>query len=93
MNPWQHKSPHIDVDSEGSHFRCAPDHPDARMLGLDACLRRAMRELDGESYETRMRSDLRMLALAGFIPERGYKRMSAFKDAVELMAELARNAK
>jgi hypothetical protein len=40
-----------------------------------------------------MRTDLRMLALAGFIPERGYKKAHAFHDAVELMRELARNAR
>lgn len=52
-----------------------------------------MRQLDGETHQAQMRAELRLLALAGFIPERGYKKAHAFNDAVELMKELARNAR
>jgi hypothetical protein len=37
-----------------------------------------------------MRADMRVLALAGFFPERGYKRIGVFNEAVEVMQELGR---
>lgn len=93
MNPWTDPIQNIHEEGE-QHSRPTAELPtEARFFGVDAAVRRVRHQLDGESHEAKMRSDLRMLALAGFIPERGYKKAHAFRDAVELMRELARNAR
>jgi hypothetical protein len=93
MNPWQTANQESDGKRKCNGALVDFEHPDARLLSIDASLRRARHELDGGHHEAHMRCDLRILALAGFIPERGYRKESAFRDAVELMRELAQNTK
>lgn len=93
MNPWTETIRNIREDLEQGCQPVAELPLEARFFGVDSALRRVIHELDGESHQAKLAADLRMLALAGFIPERGYKRAPAFRDAVELMKELARNTR
>lgn len=61
-----------------------------RWLGINAALRAAMHKFDGARYEAIMRGDLRVLALAGLYPERAYKKIRTFKEAVAVMQEMRR---
>ncbi len=92
MNPWTDTIRNSNEEAEAKFRQRAELPAEAHFFGVDSALRRAMHQLDGGSHEAKMRADLRLLALAGFIPERGYKKAHAFRDAVELMRELARNA-
>jgi|694.fasta_scaffold03917_12 hypothetical protein len=93
MNPWTDSIQNTHEEGEPQSRPPAELPTEARFFGVDSALRRVRHQLDGESHQAKMRTDLRMLALAGFIPERGYKKAHAFHDAVELMRELARNAR
>ena len=93
MNPWIDTIPHkCEEAQQGCNLESGLP-AEARFFGVDSALRRVIHQLDGEAHQAKMRSELRMLALAGFIPERGYKKSHAYSDAVELMKELARNAR
>ncbi len=93
MNPWTETIPNIREELEQGCQTAAELPLEARFFGVDSALRRVKHELDGDSHQAKMLADLRILALAGFIPERGYKKAHAFRDAVELMKELARHAR
>ncbi len=61
-----------------------------RWFEIDSAMRSSAHQLDGARFEAVMRADMRVLALAGFFPERGYKRIGVFNEAVEVMKELGR---
>lgn len=93
MNPWTETIPNTCKDDKQGCRPATEIGAEARFFGMDSALRRIKHQLDGASHQSKLRADLRTLALAGFIPERGYKKIHAFRDAVELMKELARNVR
>ncbi len=90
MSLWSHENPHeveaneaeLEVPVQGAYS--------SRWFGIDSALRSSIRRLDGRMYEAIMRADLRVLALSGWFPERGYKKIGAFRDAVEVMKDMDR---
>ena len=90
MSLWLEENPHKREVEEENRAATSVDELNCRWFGLDAALRQSMHHLNGHSYEAIMRADLRVLAVSGFIPERGYKKLSAFRDAVEVMKDMER---
>lgn len=86
MSLWTETIPHKSSAAEAP--RGDPLGP--RWFAQDAVMRGRAHQLDGPRYEALMRADLRVLALAGLIPERGYKKNGAFNEAVAVMKELGR---
>ena len=86
MSLWTETIPHLSESAEGE--RTEPFGP--RWFEMDAAMRTCAHRLEGARFEAIMRADLRVLALAGLFPERGYKRIGVFNEAVEVMKELGR---
>lgn len=90
MSLWSEISPEND---ERVPREAAAGGLGAQWFGIDAAMRKATHALDGELFEAIMRADLRVLALAGLVPERGYKRLGVFREAVEVMKDMERLAR
>ncbi|MEI6517613.1 MAG: hypothetical protein WCN89_02860 [bacterium] len=61
-----------------------------RWLGINAALCASIHRFEGARFETIMRGDLRILALAGLYPERAYKKISVFKEVVSVLQAMRR---
>jgi len=88
MSLWLETSP--DTHEEERSSQPKQGILDPLWFGLDAAMRSSMHKLDGKHYEAMMRADLRVLAVAGIVPERGYKKIGVFRDAVEVMKDMER---
>ena len=85
MSLWIETSPEKDKNCSASEGTLCP-----RWRGINAELCASIHQFDGARFEAIMRGDLRVLALAGLYPERAYKKISVFKEAVSVMQEMRR---
>jgi len=90
MSLWSQENPEVKETDEAERGIPIQGPVGHHWFGLDAAMRSSMHKLDGSYYEAIMRADLRVLAVSGFIPERGYKKIGVFRDAVEVMKDMER---